>query len=322
MLFRSLAMTQDIAARISHAEMVAYHLVSEQLAANGKSDWLTKHCGKLYVLKECIGSGRRSSDSWDFYGNRRTYAAIDGNYVLASKELVDQCSDQGDPLALAQNLLAMRALHMDMGSIRRQFGSTTTSPDRLLLVATTTDLDMDDCMALSFGVQLSASDRAYTIDKIYAAKLRFLQHTNYAIKVSQSLFSHKTANLTKRSTEVGLVAKSTILVEDNVVLARTKRADEFARFLSGLTGLGTNADIGLLQRNIVRENDAIAHDEEEILKLDKKANEILRGVKEQSLKVGRLWDDESKLHDSLTKVIKDERNTLDQMAHQIGRAHV
>ena len=99
------------------------------------------------------------------------------------------------------------------------------------------------------------------------------------------------------------------------VLARTKRADEFARFLSGLTGLGTNADIGLLQRNIVRENDAIAHDEEEILKLDKKANEILRGVKEQSLKVGRLWDDESKLHDSLTKVIKDERNTLDQMAH-------
>ena len=311
----ALAMTQDIAARISHAEMVAYHLVSEQLAANGKSDWLTEHCGKLYVLKECIGSGRRSSDSWDFYGNRRTYAAIDGNYVLASKELVDQCSDQGDPLALAQNLLAMRALHMDMDNIRRQFGSTTTSPDRLLLVATTTDLDMDDCMALSFGVQLSASDRAYTIDKIYAAKLRFLQHTNYATKVSQSLFSHKTVNLTKRSTEVSLVSKSTIPVKDNVVLARTKRADEFARFLSGLTGLGTNTDIGLLQRNIVRENDAIAHDEEEILKLDKKANEILRGVKEQSLKVGRLWDDESKLHDSLTKVIKDERNTLDQMAH-------
>ena len=308
----ALKMTTDLTDRIAHAEMIAYHLVSEELAANGKSDWIDQQCKQLYVLKDCIGSGTRSPENWNFFGNRRQYVIVDESYRLAGEQLVRQCAQREDVMELATSLLAMRSLHIDMSNIRRGFGFAQEPHDRLLLARSTTDADYDSCLASSMGVKLSSVDRAYTLDKIYGAKLRYLQRIGQAVNVGPYMFGHKVTNVTKRSTGVTMKQLDSLPTEGNLV-GRVKRG--FTDFLSAVTGLGTNDDIVLLHRDIVREDEARLRDEAEILKLDKKSNEILLGVQEQSRKVGRLWDDENKLHDSLTKVISDEKDTLEQMSH-------
>ena len=136
-------------------------------------------------------SGQKSPKNWNFYGNRRQYVLIDEGYKLAANQLARQCLEQGDPLTLAGQLLAMRTLHMNMDNIRRSLGSTAALPDRLLLARSTSDLDMDTCLEASFGVKLSSVDRAYTLDRVYSAKLKFLQQTGHTVNVRSTLFSHE-----------------------------------------------------------------------------------------------------------------------------------
>ena len=70
----------------------------------------------------------------------------------------------------------------------------------------------------------------------------------------------------------------------------------------------------ILERNVQRDTDRIIQDEGEILKIEKKENEILDSLKRQTDKIGTLWKDERVLQDRLKQVISEERSLIENLS--------
>ena len=244
------------------------------------------------LLRDCIGTRAESENSWRFYEIRDIAVELDDEYRKIQSKVIDRCNTKTDREWLLKVFLEHTSMIADITKVLSIFRGRK---DRLnlLVKSSVTDGDMTKCLTEITGTQLSNLDKVYILEYIYNRKLLFLKSVaDRKISIDQLDW--------------------TALKQDSE-LVRQKRWD-IAEALSEITGLGTKENMKILERNVQRDTDRIIQDEGEILKIEKKENEILDSLKRQTDKIGSLWKDERVLQDRLKQVISEERTLIENLS--------
>jgi hypothetical protein len=234
-----------------------------------------------------------------FENHRDRFIQIDNALHRLSQLLIVECNKKFlvDKNLVIRGFSAYASLNNKIRSLARTFGTEAShlENNRLLLRAKMTDMEALSCVSQLLGMQLSARDAQHFYNSLYNAKLVFCREFSDVINISDySLFTvHDSSR------------------ENN---SRRVRRWFFTYSLSKLTGLADDSVVSALSKETQLILKGEQQDAEQIVSLDKKANEMLSSIKSQDDKLGKLYSDESVLNDKLRTVMRDEYNLTVKMS--------
>jgi hypothetical protein len=287
--------------KANNLEQLFLSLVDNSLLDNLHMINVSNACQNIrkVSLPYCIGLSANNDTEWSSYfeNHRDRFIQIDNALHRLSQLLIAECNKQSlaDKNLVIRGFSAYASLISKIRSLAKTFGTEPRhlENNRLLLRTKMTNMEALSCVSQLLGMQLSARDAQHFFNSLYNAKLVFCREFSDVINISDySLFTvHDSSRENKR----------------------VKRWF-FTYSLSQLTGLADDSVVSALSKETQLILKGEQQDAEQIVSLDKKANEMLSSIKNQDDKLGKLYSDESVLNDKLRTVMRDEYNLTVKMS--------
>jgi hypothetical protein len=264
------------------------------------------------TIGTCIGTGGQSDPRWDdyFLKHKLRFLDLDQGIRNVTQQALYHCGQKTSAhydflLKVYEELVT---LHLGLDRLYYRYNTPSTAESmeslvyRMLIRHDSTSADLQGCANQFAGRYLSTKEAVFLLNYVYNSKIMFCTAFSDLLNIP----------------DYDLLTDTVVNPMAAALPIRSRRWI-WTEALASTTGLAKQSEVDSVSKNahniLLKEE----QDAKEIVSLENKTNDILRGFQEQNSKVMKLYTDEIELQKNLNLILADETD-LDKQLSLLAKA--